>query len=28
MLKDGFKQVNPVLGGFEALLEAGMPLDE
>jgi len=28
MLKEGFTQVNPVLGGFEALIEAGMQLDE
>jgi len=26
MLRAGFKQVNPVLGGFEALYQAGLPL--
>jgi len=24
MLKDGFERVNPVLGGFEALFQAGL----
>jgi len=26
MLKDGFERVNPVLGGFEALSQAGLPV--
>jgi len=27
MLQDGFKKVNPVLGGFEALINAGLPVE-
>jgi len=27
MLKDGFERVNPVLGGFEALMNAGFPIE-
>jgi len=27
MLKDGFEKVNPVLGGFEALMEAGFAIE-
>jgi len=27
MLKDGFERVNPVLGGFEALIAAGFPIE-
>jgi hypothetical protein len=28
MSRAGFKQVNPVLGGFQALIDAGMPVAE
>jgi len=27
MLKAGFTRVNPVLGGFEALMGAGFPIE-